>query len=697
MAAWKKLDDMQVLSKDLPRVDAPDKVSGRAKYTHDVRLPGMLYAALLTSPHPAAKVISIDASAVQKLPGVRAVLTDAHPTGTVRFAGEYVAAVAATSPEIARDALDLFVVHYEERSFVVSTDAALQEGAPRVFADRENEQEARVREEGDVEAAFAAAHVVVEGAYRTQVQTHSPLETHGSVAQWDGDRLTVWDSTQAVHGVREGIAGMLEIPADKVRVICEHMGGGFGAKLQPGLYSVLAARLAKQAGAPVQLMLSRRDEHLSVGNRPDSIQQVRAGASADGKLIAFDAKTWGTSGISGGAGVSLPYVYAVPNWRTAHSDVLTNGGGGRAFRAPGRPQAAFSMEQVMDELAEKLGLDPLEFRLRNDPNETRQQQWALGAERFGWSARQPANSDTGPIKRGMGLGASIWFTGGRGTQVQMSVHGDGAVAVRCGTQDIGTGTRTYVAAIAAEELGLPVERITPLIGDSEYPYSGGSGGSTTVPSVAPAVKNAAEKTRAKLAERAVGLLGGGVDDVVFAAGRVRCNGQSIAFEELCAALGTEVLTVHGEWVEGLSGSGVAGCQFVEVEVDTYTGRIEVLRVLSVSDCGLILDRLTTRSQINGAIIQGVSYALFEERMMDAVTGTMVNAEFENYKIAGALETPDIDIVLFDQPERGVIGIGEPPTIPTSAAIANAVYNAIGVRMRQLPMTPDRVLNALQEV
>ena len=695
--AWKKLDEMQVLGKRMPRVDGKEKVSGTAKYTYDVRPEGMLYGALLSSPHAAAKVLSINADKVRQLPGVKAVLTDAHPTGTIRHAGEYVAAVAANTPAIARDALDLFEVKYEERAFVVSVDAALQEGAPRVFAQRSNAQDPNARGEGDLDAGFAAAAAIVEGEYRTQVQTHSPLETHGSVAMWEGDNLIVWDSTQAVHGVREGLARMLEMPADKVRVICQHMGGGFGAKLQPGLYSALAARLAKQAHAPVQLMLSRRDEHLSVGNRPDSIQKIKAGASSDGKLVAFSAQTWGTACISGGSGVALPYVYAVPNWKSEHRDVLINAGGGRAFRAPGSPQAAFSMEQVMDELAEKLGIDPLEFRLRNDPNETRQQQWKLGAERFGWAKRTPNNSGAGPIKRGMGLGASIWFTGGRGTQVQISVHGDGAVAVRCGTQDIGTGTRTYVAAIAAEELGLPIERVTPLIGDSEYPFSGGSGGSTTVPSVAPAVKNAAEKTRAKLAERAAKLLNADAESISFAGERVSANGQSISFAELCGSLGTEVLTVHGEWVEGLSSSGVAGCQFAEVEVDTYTGRVDVLRVLSVSDCGLVLDRLTTESQINGAIIQGVSYALFEERHMDPETGTMVNPEFENYKIAGALETPEIEVVIFDQPERGVIGIGEPPTIPTSAAIANAVYNAIGVRMRELPMTPDRVLNALQEV
>ena len=234
----------------------------------------------------------------------------------------------------------------------------------------------------------------------------------------------------------------------------------------------------------------------------------------------------------------------------------------------------------------------------------------------------------------------------------------------------------------------------PLIGDSDYPYSGGSGGSTTAPSVAPAIKNTAEKAKLEVAKLAAPHLGVAPDQVRFDQGRLHGGSKSLSWKEACGLLGTQVLSANGEWVQGLSSSGVAGCQFAEVEVDTHTGHIQVLRVVAVADCGLILDRLTTESQVNGGVIQGLSYALFEERHLDPITGTMVNADFENYKIAGALETPQIEVILFDEAERGVIGIGEPPTIPTAAAIANAVYNAIGTRLRQLPMTPDRVLQAL---
>ncbi len=694
--AWKKLQDLQVVSKRQPRVDAPLKVSGQAKYTYDINLKGMLYGAILTCPHPAAKVVRIDDTRVRQMPGVRAVLTDAHPTGTARYAGEYVAAVAATSPQLARDALELFSVEYEVKPFVVELEAAMQEGAPRVFAERANVGELEVQSEGDVEAGFATADAVVEAQFRTQVQTHSSLETHGSVAMWEGDVLTIYDSTQAVHGVREGVAKALEIPVSKVRVICHHMGGGFGSKLWAGRYTAIAARLAKEAGAPVKLMLSRKDEHLSTGNRPSSLQKLKLGAKKDGTITAFSATTYGSAGIAGGGGVSLPLVYTgMPNWRHEHADVFTNAGEARPFRAPGRPQASFAMEQLMDEMAEKLGMDPVEFRLKNDPNPARQKEWRLGAERIGWAKRQKmAGSGTGPLKRGLGLGASIWGSGGRGTKAQINIFADGTVEVRCGTQDIGTGTRTLVAVVAAEELGLPLSAVRPLIGDSDYPHSGGSGGSTTAPSVAPAIKITAENARLELAKIAAPHLGVEAGQVRFAEGRLRGNGKSLSWKEACGLLGTQVLSASGEWAEGLSSSGVAGCQFAEVEVDTDTGRIQVLRVVAVADCGLIVDRLTTESQVNGGVIQGLSYALFEERLMDPNTGTMVNADFENYKIAGPLEMPQIEVILFDEAERGVIGIGEPPTIPTSAAIANAVYHAIGVRMRQLPMTPDRVLQAL---
>lgn len=700
MNGWKPPERMKILGHAYPRIEAPHKVTGAARFVYDQAPKNVLYGAILTSPHPAAKILKIDSTKVFELPGVYAVLTDVHPTGTIRYAGEEVAAVAAASAQIARDALDLFEVHYKLLPFVVNLEDAMREGAPRVFEEQNNLREARVRGEGDIEAGFAEAEVIVEDEFRTQVQTHACLEPHGSVVMWDNDELIIWDSTQAVHGVRESIARALELPIQKVRVICQHMGGGFGSKLQAGRYTVIAARLAQEAGHPVKLMLTRKQDFLGTGNRPNSIQHIRMGARSDGKLVAFSARTYGTAGIATNATVRLPIVYQIPNWKHTHFDVFTNSGAARPFRAPGCPQASFAMEQMMDQMAEKLGMDPLEFRLLNDPNPTRQKEWKIGAEKIGWHRRRKTpGEDPGPVKRGLGLGASIWWPGGRGTKATIKIFPDGGVEVRCGTQDIGTGTRTYVASVAAEELGIPMKFVKPLIGDSDYPLAGASGGSTTAPSVAPAIKITADKAKLELQQVAGRYFEVAAADVVLESESAYPVGhpeKRISWKQLCSLLENQVLEVHGEWQEGLSSAGVAGCQFADVAVDTETGQISVEKIVAVADCGLILNTLTTESQVNGGIIQGLSYALLENRWMDPATGTMVNSDFENYKIIGPMEIPEIEVILFPEPQRGVIGIGEPPTIPTSGAVANAVYNAIGVRIRELPMTPDKVLMALKK-
>jgi len=701
MPGWKKLEEMAVLGKRLPRVDGIDKVTGRAKYTYDIHLPGMLYGALLTSPYAHARVKKVDASKAEALPGVRAVFTNLREE--VLFAGQEVAAVAAVSPSIAEEALALIDVEYEPLPFVVDEESAMKPGAPRVIAgEASNLRPGRTRQEGDVEKGFAEADVIVEATFRTQVQTHACLEVHGSVAKWDGDTLTVWDSTQAVHGVREQLAQHLGIPQSNVRVISHHMGGGFGSKLAMRSYTPIAARLAKEAGAPVKLMLTREQDFLGTGNRPSSIQHLRAGARQDGTLVAFEAKVYGTAGIATGAGVPLPYIYRVPNVKVELHDVFTNAGPACPMRAPGHPQAAFGMESLMDMLAEKLGMDPLEFRRKNDPHPTRQKEYTLGAERIGWHRRNfTAGATTGTKRRGIGMASCTWGGGGRGTRAEVLIYPDGTVEVKCGTQDIGTGTRTVVAAVAAEELGLKISEVKVLIGDSDYPYSGASGGSTTAASVAPAIQNAAEKAKQKLLELVAPRLGSRPEELDVVRGRILVKGNptaSLSWKEATALLGTQPLSAGGEWTEGLSSNGVAGCQFAEVEVDTETGQVRVLKVVAVHDCGLVIDRLTAESQIHGGVIQGLSYALLEQRILDRNTGRMVNANFEAYKMAGALEIPEIEALLInsDEARRGVIGLGEPPVIPTAAAIANAVSNALGVRIHELPITPDKVLAALAQ-
>ncbi len=694
--------ERRVLGTEVRRVDGPAKARGAAKYTYDINRPGLLHGLILRSPHAHARVRSIDLSAAAAAPGVRATLVIAEPGAKVMYQGDEVAALAATSEDTARDALRAIKVDYEVLPHLATVEQAMRPEAPVVF-EGGNTRTSDVQEEGDLEAGFAAATHVVEGLYSTQVQTHVCLETHGCVCEWDGDRLTAWVSTQAVHGTREGFAQSLGIPQSNVRVLCEYMGGGFGSKFGPDAQGLACARLAKAANAPVKLMLDRKDEHLAGGNRPSAYARIRAGAAADGALTAFDAQTWGTGGAGQGAGFPLPYIYVFPNRRVVHTDVYTNAGPQRAMRAPGHPQGCFITEVLMDEIADRVRMDPVAFRLKNLPAEAPNAMWRryfeMAAAQFGWSRRHATGDVTpGPIKRGFGCAANRWGGGGRGTRAQCEILPDGSVVMRSGTQDLGVGTKTLMAIITAETLGLPVDAVRVELGDSNYPFSGGSGGSTTAPSVSPAIRVTASKALEALAARIAPGLGVAPESIVARDGRVRSTASpstSLTWREACQRLGTEPVSVDGEWEAGLSASGTSGVQMAEVEVDIETGITRVTRVLCVQDCGLIVNRMAAESQCLGGIIGGIGFALFEHRLLDPNTAQMVNPNMEWYLVPGLSDIPDIQVTLVDQPGRGVIGIGEPPAISTAAAVANAVANAIGARVRSLPITPDRVLAALR--
>ncbi len=409
-----------LIGKRIQRLDGPVKVTGQAKYCYDINRPGGLHGRILRSPHPHARIVAIDLTAAEKAPGVKAVMPVMKAGDKVMFQGEEVAALAAATEDQADDALRLIKVQYEVLPHIATPALATRDGAPLVFKDG-NVKAGDTEEAGDLEAGFKAAAHVVEASYATQVQTHVSLETHGCVCEWEGDKLTAWVSTQAVHGTREGFAKALDIPQTNVRVICEYMGGGFGSKFGPDAQGVICAKLAKQAGAAVKLMLDRKDEHLASGNRPSSMSKIRAGVSADGMLTAFDAETSGTGGAGAGAGFPLPYIYVFPNRRRRHRDIFTNAGPQRAMRAPGHPQGCFHTEMLMDELADKLRMDPVALRIKNLPPEAPNAMWRkyfpLAAERFGWSKRHATGDPTpGPIKRGMGCAANRWGGGGQGTQ-----------------------------------------------------------------------------------------------------------------------------------------------------------------------------------------------------------------------------------------------------------------------------------------
>ncbi len=698
--AWPK--ERRLLSTKVNRIDGPQKVAGRAKYSYDIKRPGLLYGRILRSPHPHARITALDLGPALKMPGVKAAVPIAKVGGKVMYVGDEVAAVAAVTEDQARDAVRAIKVEYEVLPFLASVEQALQPEAPPVF-EGGNVKASQTEEEGNIQAGFNAAAHVVEQTYSTQVQTHVSLETHGCVCEWEGDKLTAWVSTQAVHGTREGFATSLGIPQANVRVITEHMGGGFGSKFGPDVQGIACARLAKEAKAPVQLMLDRREEHLAAGNRPSAYARIKAGVSADGMLTAFDAESWGTGGAGASSGFPLPYIYTFPNRKRVHKDVYINAGQQRAMRAPGHPQGCFITEMLMDELADRVKMDPVEFRIRNLPPQAPNAMWReyfkIGATRFGWDKRHPTGDPTpGPIKKGMGCAANRWGGGGRGTQAQCEILPDGGVVVRCGTQDLGVGTRTLIAIIAAETLGLQVKDIKVELGDSNYPFSGGSGGSTTAPAVSPAIRVTVSKALQELATRVAPALGVPADQVTASNGRVHVKGtpgKGMTWAEACKRLQTTPVSVNAGWEAGLSASGTSGVQFAEVSVDIETGVTKVDRILCVQDCGLIVNQLTAESQCIGGMIMGVGFALYEDRILDRNTAMQVNPNMEWYLLPGMSDIPKIDIMLMNQPERGVIGIGEPPTISTAAAIANAVANAIGVRVRSLPLTPQKVLTALE--
>ena len=692
-----------LLSTPIKRLDGPDKVTGRARYTYDINRPGMIYGKVVRSPYPHARVVSVDLAAAQRAPGVKAALVYREPGTQVMYQGDPVAAVAADTEERARDAARLVRVRYEPLPHLANVEQAMAADAPQVFPNGNVRAGAR-DETGDLAAGFANAAHTVDQTYSTHVITHVCLETHGCVCEWDGEKLTAWISTQAVIQSAQQFAQALGIPQSNVHCITQYMGGGFGSKFGPDAQGIICAKLAKQANAPVKLMLDRKEEHLDTGNRPSATAHIRAGVSSDGTLTAFEADSWGTGGAGAASGFPLPYIYNFPNRKRIHKDVYINAGLQRAMRAPGHPQGCFLTEILMDELADHVQMDPVAFRLRNLPPAGPNAMWAQyfrdGATRFGWDKRHATGDPApGPIKTGMGVSAHRWGGAGRGSHAHVDILSDGSAVVKCGTQDIGTGTRTIVAIVAAETFGLPISGVKVEIGDSTLPFSGGSGGSTTAASVTPAIRVACTDALDALFAKVAPTLGVQPADLVADGGRIHVKSNAskgVSWKDACKLLGTEPIEVDGQWQDGLSGAGTSGVQFAEASVDIETGIVRVTRILAMQDCGLIVDKLTAESQAYGGVIAAINFALFEDRILDRVTGQMVNPNMEWYLLAGMSDVPTIDIVLNNMPERGVIGIGEPPTVSTSAAIANAVRNATGVTIRSLPLHPHKVLAAIEQ-
>lgn len=693
-----------LLGTKVKRLDGPDKVSGRARYTHDINRPGMIHARIIRSPLPHARITSIDLSEALKAPGVKAAYNVKEPGAQVMYQGDIVAALAADTEERAKDAARLVKVVYEPLPHFANEEQAMDPDAPAVFMGG-NVRPGTTTEVLDVEAGFKQSAHIIEATYYTHVITHVCLESHSIVAEWEGDKLTAWCSTQGCYSSQGNLATGLNIPAANIRVICQYMGGGFGSKLQAGAEAVIGAKLAQMAKAPVKLLLDRKEEHLDTGNRPSAGAKVKAGVTADGTLTSYQADSWGTGGAGQGIGqLPIPYIYNFPNRKILRKDVFINSGTQRPMRAPGHPQACFLTEVLMDELADRVKMDPVEFRIKNSPAQVPSAMYRSylpeGAKLFGWDKRHATGDPTpGPIKTGFGCSVHTWGGGGSGTLAHCDIFADGTVVMKCGTQDIGTGTRTIVALVTAETLGLPLNAVRAEIGDTNYPRSGGSGGSTTAPSAMPAIRLTAAKALEALFVKVAPVLGVQADTLVASNGRIHVKDnptKGLAWKDACKVLGADTIAADHMWEAGFSGVTSSGAQFTEVTVDIETGIVKVKRVLAIQDCGLVVDRLTCESQVYGGVISSMNFALYEDRILDRVTGQMVNPNMEMYLLAGMSDIPKIDIVLKDMPERGVIGVGEPPTVSLSAAIANAVRNATGATVRSLPLHPHKILAALEQ-
>ena len=699
---WGARESMRLISREIPRVDGPDKVTGRAVFSHDVRLPGMAYARVLRSRVPAAKV-KLDLEPARKIPGVLAVVELGE--GEVRWLGRPIAAVAATTPEIAEDGVRAILVSYEEQGFAVTPEQAAADNAPKVNSRGNVRALSKNTDTTEIDAALSKAEVRVKGTWKIPVQHHASLESHGVVVDYrGGDEATVYASTQGTFTIPGDAAGRLGLKPNQVTAVVEHMGGGFGSKFGMGIEGEAACMLAKELKRPVHLMLDRASEFHAAGNRSGGEHDIEVGVGRDGKITAFKARVTRHGGVGQGSGHPLPYIYARDNATFVEDRCIhTHMDSSRAMRGPGHPQASFSMEGAMDECAYAVGMDLLEFRRINLPEGKRElymRQLERCAELIGWKAHPhksaPDRSDA-EVKVGIGFAIARWGGGGNGQcKVEVRIAQDGSVEVLSGTQDLGTGTRTYCASIVAEELGLELEAVRARIGRSTFGSANASGGSTTSASLAPSVKHAAHKARVALLEKVAQMLGTKASELEVRPGEIRVAAspsKRIAWKDACAALGPGGLSAQGEWQAHLAGNDIGGAQAAKVSVDTLTGEVKVLEMVAVQDCGLVLNLLAAKSQLQGGMVQSLSYGLFEERVVDPDLGLFLNANFEDYKIAGAADIPAMKAVFEDDP-RGVIGMSEAAIIPGHSAIANAIQNACGVRLREMPMTADKILMGL---
>ncbi len=750
------------LGRDTPQVNARAKVLGRAQYVGDIQLPGLLHGKVLRSPHPHARIVAIDTAAARALPGVKAVVTgaDAPRVGwgashkdrrilaqeVVRFAGEEVAAVAAVNDEVAQDAIDLIRVHYEELPPLLTPEQALQDGAARVHAGTAGNVSHRIAfERGNVQAGFASAHHVLEARYRTHAQYPGYLEPMGSVALLDADgRLVVWTSTQSVFLARARLAGALELPVSRIRVIAPTVGGGFGAKIIEDANSLVAALLALKAQAPVRLVNNRLEDFLACcSSLPEDIT-LKLGMTREGLIVAKDVRILADCGAYSGLCAEIMHVSAMrsDNMHRLHNVrceavlAYTHTPPHGAFRGFGGTQMLFALNSHIDTMAAHLGLDPVLVHQRNaiGAGETSVHGWQIGStgllecinqctQALHWEQeRAKAPSALTSKRQGVGMATAMHVSGNRtignwdGSTVVVRVHEDGRASVQCSEGDMGQGAMTMLAQVVAHELALPIEHVHVAAPDTDAaPYCIGSLASRVTIVSGNAAIVAARAARAQLLDSAAALLQRPAQDLELAPGRVQVRGQPDLFKPLADVVrghiwrhgGAGVLAtgtwdaqtvMHDKDLYGnIAPAYSFAAQAVQVEVDTRTGQVQVLKSYVSDDCGKALNPMAVHGQSNGASAQAIGWTLYEQLHLEG--GRLLNGNFADYTLptADALPALQSGFVESNDPNGpyGAKGASETAILPGAAAIANAVFHAVGVRIRDLPITPEKVLAALQ--
>jgi xanthine dehydrogenase YagR molybdenum-binding subunit len=724
----------------LPRVDGPLKVSGVAMYTSDHNLPGMLYAVPVCATIANGTIASLDTSRALAMPGVKAVYTrqnigklfrtapaqgfsgiidERRPPfedDTIRYYGQYVAAVVALSFEQAVAAANAVKVTYNSNKPDVRKHLETDE-KPKVDSQR-----------GDPEPAFQSASVKVDEVYVTPTETHNPIELHASVAAWDGQNFTLYETSQAVCNHQDVMAQMLGVPLENVRVISRFLGSGFGGKLWPWTHCMIAASAARNLNRPVKLVVTRDMMFQNVGHRPRTQQRIRIGASSDGKLVSLMHDSLNHTSIlddySEGCSEATAYSYSTPNLRATSALVRRNVGTPTSMRGPGAVPGLFALESAMDELAVKLNMDPVKLRLLNEPEKdeglnlpfsSRHMVECLnvGAEKFGWSRRTP---QVGSMKKdglilGWGVAGCSWIAERMGSEATVELRDDGSARVSCATQDIGTGTYTVLSQIVSDQTGIPHEKIEVVLGDTKLPPGPISGGSWATASVTPPVIEAIEKAQQTLFTIASkgkdpAFAGKKPEEMAFTAGCVHLKGKSpdtgVRFEQILTAGNLRAVSGSGK-SEGTFGDPKKkfsthsfGAQFAEVTWQPETARLRVSRVVTVIDAGHILNPKPARNQIEGAVVMGVGMALFEETVYDPRFGAPINNNLADYIVATNADAPEIDVTFLDHPDKvlnplGVRGVGEIGLAGIAAAITSAVHHATGIRVRQLPVRIEDLL------